>query len=965
MSRSLLERLRAALAPQYEIERELGAGGMGTIFLARDVTLQCDRAVKILRPELATATAAERFLREARILAKLSHPNVVPVHSAGEADGLFYYVMDRIEGETLAERLERGPLSEGEAMRVGADLLRALEVAHASGVIHRDVKPANIFLLGDRALLGDFGIAKPTGEDSPPLTAEGHQVGTPVYMAPEQVDGSATPRSDLYVAGMIIYEALTGRRWSIATPVVRADWSGVPGRLVPVLRRALALAPDDRWDDAAGFREVLTRPAGARGGFRKYAPIAAPLVIIAAIVAYVLMRAVPSADVRDLAVLPVQIVGTVSVVGWEGIEGADIANLVTSEIRSIPGVSVVPWVVTDEWWGDAIRDTVPPEARAAAELEARLAAHTTLSAYGDSVEVELEIYDEDGDPRPGPITMGIAGARPLEVSRRIALELVKLVPGIDLGEGMRFTEDLDALRLYLLAEEDFQRGRMTPAVEFYEMAVTYDSTFATAWWRLANAHRWLGERGPYEKDYPELFDRYASDLGVLDSMLMAAQLTPAGRERLRGYREIHDSFPLEYFAAFLHGEELFNRGPLWGESLESAISELEDAVRLNPLWALSYLHLIWANIRVGRESEARHYLEQGRTYARDPEAWSYPPRLFEQAISERFGSRGEIDGGRGRLFQDPEFGQPAWIAIFARLAGAFDVPRAQVELGNWLTAQEEVVPRALQVDGHLAAGLGLVGLGRMREALARFDAAAEHLRTPEARLHAAEWRVLPLVAGLVVIEEAERQRGREVLESLVGRNPLGVRACWALALDAYAVGETSRARRWSDSLAAAPPESGAEPLGELLRAVELAEQGRLEAAIERSERLLAAQTPTVLLQGARSPEHVLSDPFARALLHIKRGQWFLTQGDEEAAEREYLWYEAVDVLGLPHLELPQAGEIDWALGNWGRFLRGSVTPDRERACRLLRRALESWSEADPGFAEEVALVRNAESQRCR
>ena len=141
MSRSLLERLRAALAPQYEVERELGAGGMGTIFLARDVTLECDRAIKILRPELATATAAERFLREARILASLSHPNVVPVHSAGEVDGLFYYVMDHIAGDTVAERLERGPLSQEEAVRLGGDLLRALEAAHASGVIHRAVLP--------------------------------------------------------------------------------------------------------------------------------------------------------------------------------------------------------------------------------------------------------------------------------------------------------------------------------------------------------------------------------------------------------------------------------------------------------------------------------------------------------------------------------------------------------------------------------------------------------------------------------------------------------------------------------------------------------------------------------------------------------------------------------------------------------------------------------------------------------
>jgi tetratricopeptide (TPR) repeat protein len=758
---------------------------------------------------------------------------------------------------------------------------------------------------------------------------------------------------------MIVYEALTGVRWSIATPVDQADWSGVPGRLAPVLRRALALAPADRWEDAATFREALTRPASrARTGFRKYAPIAAPLVIIAAIIAYVVLRPVPSPPIWNLAVLPVDIVGPIEIAGWEGIDGADIAGLVTSEIKSIPGVSVVPWVVTDEWWSTAIGDTVPPEARAAAGLGARRAAHTTLSGHGDSVEVELDIYDEDGDPLPGPITMGIGQARPLEVSKRIALELVKLELGTDFGEGLRFTDDLDALRQYLLGEENFQRGRMDPAVKFYEMAVTYDSSFATAWWRLANAYRWLGERGPYERDYQELFDRHASDLGVLDSMLMAAQLTAAGLERLRGYRETHERFPLEYFAAFLHGEELFNRGPLWGESLESAITELEDAVRLNPLWALNYMHLIWANIRLGREDEALRYLEQGVEYAPDPEAWTYPLGLFEQAIRERFASHAEVEEGRSLLFRHQEYGQPGWRAIFARLAGAFDVPRTQVELGASLTAQDEAVPRALQVDGHLAQGLGLVGLGHINDALAQFDAAAELLGTPEARLHAAEWRVLPLVAGLDVVEPAERQRGREILESMVGQDRLGVRACWALALYAYAVGDTT-ARRLSDLVMTAPAASGAEPLGELLYSALLAEQGRYEAAIERSRSLLAVQTPTVLLYGAPSPGRLLSDPFARALLHIKRGEWFEALNQPEAAELEYLWYEAVDVLGLPRLELPQAGEIDWALGNYGRFLRGSISPDRERACSLLNHVLESWSGADPGFAEEVTWAESA------
>jgi tetratricopeptide (TPR) repeat protein/tRNA A-37 threonylcarbamoyl transferase component Bud32 len=927
--------LRAALAPQYEVERELGAG-----------------AVKILRPELATATAAERFLREARILAKLSHPNVVPVHSAGEVDGLFYYVMDRIEGETVAERLERGPLSEEEAVRLGADLLRALEAAHVSGVIHRDVKPANIFLVGDRALLGDFGIAKPTGEDSPPLTAEGHQVGTPVYMAPEQIAGSATPQSDLYAAGMIVYEALTGRRWSLATSVERANWSGVPGRLVPVLRRALALEPADRWEDAAAFREALTRPVGARTGFRKYAPIATPLVIIAAIVAYVLTRpSAPEPLTRDLAILPVV------VIGWDApIDGADLAMLVTSEIENTP-VSVVPWQVVSDWWESAAAsDSGPPHRRAAAALGARHAALARVIGDGDSVEVELDIYDAGGDPLPGTITIDVARPRPGELSKAIARELLILEMDTALVYGPTLPEDFDALLLYVLGERDFRRGRMRPAVEYYKASVDHDSSFVTAWWRLANAWRWLGQEGPYPKDYGELFDRFASDLGVLDSMLMAAQLRPAGVERLAGYQETHDSFPGQYFAAFLHGEELFNRGPLWGMPLDSAVAELEEAVRLNPLWALTYLHLIWANIRLGREDEARFYLEQAFANAPDPEAWTYGPGLFGQAISERFASPEQAGAGRQILLQDTVWGRPERVLNLARLAGAFDVPQTQRELGLGLLGLGEALEPRYRAAAHLTVGLGLVGLGRISEALVHFDAAAEILDTPEARLLAAEWRVLPRVVALDVVEPPEVERGKEILESLVGQDSLGVRACWALALSAYAVDDPTTARRLSDRLRTAPPESGAEPLGEFLRAVSAAQQGQYEAAIERSRRLLDVQTPTVLLQGARSPGRLLNDPFARALLHIKRGEWFEALDQPEAAEREYLWYEAVDVLGLPEIELPQAGEIDWALGNYGRLLRGSVTTDRDHACRLLDHVLEVWSEADPRFAGKVALA---------
>jgi tRNA A-37 threonylcarbamoyl transferase component Bud32/tetratricopeptide (TPR) repeat protein len=967
MSHSLLERLRAALAQQYEVERVLGVGGMGTVFLGRDVTLERRVAIKILRPELATATAAERFLREARLLASLSHPNVVPIHTAGEADGVFYYVMDFIEGETLGQRLARGPMSADETVKLGSDLLAALAATHERGVMHRDVKPSNIFLIGDRALLGDFGVAKETGEESPPLTEAGHRVGTPAYMAPEQVEGQATRKSDIYALAMVLYEALTGERWSIATPTDEADFSAVPEHIAAVLRRALALKPGDRWEDAAAFREALTRPIGGRRqALRKWAPLAAALMPAVVALGYWLLTPAPatSLPIRDLAVLPLQ------VIDWDvPLEGADLAGLVIGEIESAPGVSVVPRLVTFQWWDSASAGAgAAPQARAAQALGARHAAFVTVSAYGDSVEVELEIYDARGDPIPGPLVIGIPRARPQQVSKAIALELVKIELDTVLPSGPRITDNLDALRQYLLGEREFELGRWQPAVEYYEASVAHDTSFMLAWWRLANAWRWLGERGPYEKDFQELFDRYGSDLGTRDSMLMAAQLTPPGPERLRRYAETHERYPLEYFPAYLRGEELFNRGPLWGEPLEHAVAMLEEAVALNPLWAASYVHLIWGNIRLGREQEAWEALERFRGVAPGQDVgWQYPPELLQQAIAERFADPSLVAEGRQQVLGHATFGRPQWVAALARLAGAFDVPGTQVELGGFLVQGGGQVPRALQADGHLAIGLGLVGLGRFDQALASFDAAADLLDSREARLHAAEWRVLPRVIGLDVVDAADVERGRQVLEQLAGSDSVGVRALWALALDAFVEGETSRALRLQARLRDVPPGGGAAPLRELLNAVGEAGMGRHAAALMRSHRLLGRQTATVLLHGSQVRGELLSDPFARSLLHLKRAAWYEAIDSVAAAERELVWYEAVDVLGFPSLEPPQAGEIDWALGVVGRYRRAQLAErlgDRELACRLSRRTAELWQDPSPALVAEMRWAREATLRLC-
>ena len=275
--------LQAALAGEYSIARELGRGGMGIVYLARDVQLDRDVAIKILPPELAFPAARERFLREARTAAGLSHPHIVPIHRVGEAGGFVFFVMSYVEGETLGERLRaRGPLPPADATRVLREVAWALAYAHGRGIVHRDVKPDNILLEAGtgRAMVTDFGIAH-AGEDTGPVRAPGKVTGTAHYMSPEQAAGDPVDgRSDIYSLGVVGYVAVSGRlpfeadnlpalilRQATESPdsVLHAA-PGLPTALGHAIDRCLDRDPDERFPDGEALAAALaptleTRPA--------------------------------------------------------------------------------------------------------------------------------------------------------------------------------------------------------------------------------------------------------------------------------------------------------------------------------------------------------------------------------------------------------------------------------------------------------------------------------------------------------------------------------------------------------------------------------------------------------------------------------------------------------------------------------------------------------------------------------
>ena len=930
---AFFERVRAALATKgYDVLRELGTGGMGIVVLARQIRLERFVAVKVIRPELHTAQAVERFLEEGKILAGFSHPHIVPVYEADEAQGLPYYTMQYLSGETVAGHVRRGPLPRSEVRKLGRDLLDALEAAHARGVVHRDVKPSNVFWDGKSAVLVDFGIAKrDAATPREPLTNPGERPGTRGYMAPEQLAGAdATPLSDLYAAALVIYEAYTKRHWFDAAPTGWRAWRRPPFLEGCVVRRALAWSASDRWPDAAAFRRRFWDMLHWRYRARAVGLTASGLVV-GAVAIYVIAHMPPPPHPSGVQVVVRHFEDACAAGrGGDRVARTLARNLAGYLDFSVRGPDRTPFFVN----GSAV------------------IVAGSVCAHGDTLDGNVTVGTKaEADP---PLTARADTGHPEQLADELAYRVVVEIwnhynPLDPVLPRNALPQTGAGLAAWLVAERLFAQARWGEADSAYARAEAIDSTCWLCYWRHREVQQWLGQDAD-----PDLAEHYLAHLESFPpryQRLMLALNLPL-RGRLEALRRVTDEWREFFPAWFQLADESYHRGPLLGHARAEAVEAFQMTARLRPAFGPALEHLVWVLTAEGDSAGAAAAWSQLKALGDPSDPFTVAVRgLLHVGFASRF-----LDSAAAQRVMDELLGAPG-IQQFPQLAAGprylptFDAPSGAVMMGDRFAGSPD---RVLERSGLIAGAFGRVALGQLGTARAQLGRLRDRFNEPELRL------TLPELDGTVALlgfdpGDAARGWGRDAqllireADSAVAR-----RAAWLLVLGARRFGGADTAR-YKRLLAAEPTPR---PLARLVASDSLAHRGRYEAALALSDTLRQLEAP--VLAGA--------SPFFRTVLHALRAEWYVAAERPDDAERELVWYENNDVSGLPTRN-PQVGDVDWAFATFARWRRAPLLEqvDRpEEACNAYRAVARLWAGGEaPYHARADSAARRLRALGCQ
>ncbi len=682
--RDIRERVGPALAGRYDLEREIGRGGMATVFLARDVRHGRRVAVKVLHPELAASLAADRFVREIAIAAELAHPHIVPVFDSGEVTGLPFYVMPYIEGETLGARMRRAPrMSVAESVQLASEVADALSYAHARGVVHRDIKPDNILLASGHALVADFGIARAIDISAGgQATSAGIIVGTPKYMSPEQataerrIDG----RADIYALGCVIYEMLTGappftaetsrqilshHSWTDAARVTTAR-EDVPPAVDAAIARALSKVPADRYPTADLFAAALAgngdagngdagvgvppgRPTRRRARGRAWAGASAgALAIIVIALGVISSRRSPARPLNPgaVAIMPFRVSGDSTMEYLH--EG--MVDLLATKLGAVDGVRPLdPRTVLAELHRQEPDAADPSEERSAAVARALgsgrfLIGSVLASPAGVAISARLWRTDE----LRAPIAADVEGPADslFALVDRLA---VQLIAGHTGEPAQRLADlasaSLPAVRAYLSGRAAWRGGEVATAQRHYATALELDSTFALAALGMASTGAWSQQASQSEALRRGLRTGYAlrTRLSLRDRLLFEAYVHPEGpagnsaARQLLGWQRAAEAAPMLPDAQYERGDRLYHTGALVGNPSadDQARAAFSHVLDLDASHVQAIAHLIEFAARRGDAATARRLLDRYITLG--PSADALPFVAWRAAVAMRRG----------------------------------------------------------------------------------------------------------------------------------------------------------------------------------------------------------------------------------------------------------------------------------------------------------------------------------------